>query len=640
MRASPASFVSVLLVAAAAAACHGDDTPGKGGDSGLPPAPADAAPPAPPDAPAPFDTSVLVVADDAADACRLSADREALLLRVRNDGTEAVPSVTVEIASDGTPYRARATLEALAPATTAELRFERGPVAGFADPWAYTITVDPDALHGPARTLRTGSCTSLRARASAAARVLRHFYDVEAGLYEGNAWWTGANMLEAAIDHARETGDAAYLDVVDNTFVKSADGVPDISAGNFLNDFYDDEGWWGLAWVKAYDLTHDPRYLDMARTIFADITHAWSDECGGGLFWNHERHYKNAITNELFLTLAARLHARTPGDAGAGSYLDWAQREWAWFRASGMIQTNGSIVDGLTTAPACGASGPAYTYNQGVILGGLAALWRASHDDTLLDAADAIAGRALAAMTAHEGVFVEAVCDADLTCGEGDGVQFKGVFARNLALLDEVRPRAAYRAFLVRQSDALWHQARSAADELGKYWQGPFDRADASRQSSGLDALTGAVRAAEPDLALGGAASGSAACTAAESAANAIDGNGLRGSKWCSGGASGQELVVDLGRTRRIVGFRVRHAGAGGEDPGWNTRDFELATSADAQTWTTAVTVTGNTASVTSHFVPRVSARYVRLHVTRAQTSEDFAAARIYELEVLGTSKE
>ncbi len=85
-----------------------------------------------------------------------------------------------------------------------------------------------------------------------------------------------------------------------------------------------------------------------------------------------------------------------------------------------------------------------------------------------------------------------------------------------------------------------------------------------------------------------------------------------------------------------MVGFRVRHAGAGGENSAWNTRDFEIATSADNATWANAVSVTGNTADVTTHPIPSLRARYVRLHVTTAQTATDFVAARIYELEVYG----
>ncbi len=584
--------------------------------------------------PEPFDTSVLTLAAGSTPLpCSFGADRRELLLEVRNDGASTTPAIPIALLTSGTPLGLVVSTPELAPGVTAILRFERASLGGHVGDWAFEVTVDPDSRFGAARASLAGTCADLRSRALAAMPILYAWYDVPSGLFNGDdaagEWWTGANMVEVTVDLMRETGDSSYLDVVTRSFEQAAKSYP-YADDEFLNEFYDDEGWWALAWIKAYDLLGDVKYLEQAKRIFADMTGGWKTEkCGGGLLWNKTKPYKSAISNELFLTVAARLHLRTPGDM---TYLDWAKREWAWFSTSGMIQESGQVVDGVD-GDTCRVTGPAYTYNQGVIVGGLVELWRATGDETALAAAEKIADAALEHMVNDTGVFIEKLCDP--MCGEGDGVQFKGVFARNLAVLYEVKPKDAYRSFFIQQSDALWDYARSTGNELGKYWQGPFDRAEAKRQSSGLDALVGAVRVANMNLALRGKASGSAPCSPSESAERAIDGSSGPGSKWCSGNDA--SLQVDLGGARDVVGFRVRHAGAGGENPAWNTRDFELEVSADGEAWTPGVSVTGNTSDVTTHLIPAVTARFVRLHVTTPQTAPDFVAARIYELEVFGS---
>jgi hypothetical protein len=234
-------------------------------------------------------------------------------------------------------------------------------------------------------------------------------------------------------------------------------------------------------------------------------------------------------------------------------------------------------------------------------------------------------------MSNGNGVLVETPCGGDIC------VQFKGIFMRNLAYLYKADPLPEVQAYMRHQSDNLWNTSvRNAQNQLGYAWEAAFDTATAARQSSALDALIAAVRAANMNLAIGAAATGSTPCSGTETPDLALDGSSSWGSKWCSGGAGGQVLTVDLGTPRYIVGFRVRHAGAGGENSAWDTRDFEIATSSDGTTWANAVTVTGNTADVTTHPIPAVTARYMQLHVTTAQTDPNTLAARIYEFETYG----
>jgi len=143
---------------------------------------------------------------------------------------------------------------------------------------------------------------------------------------------------------------------------------------------------------------------------------------------------------------------------------------------------------------------------------------------------------------------------------------------------------------------------------------------------------------AATNLALNRPATGSAACASTEGPEKAVNGSTTGGNsdKWCSA-ASTRYLQVDLGATASVTGFAIAHAGAGGEPVSYNTRAFGIQLSADGTTWTTAVTVTDNTASTTTHPITATSARYAKLVVTTPTQSTD-QAARIYEFEVLGTS--
>ncbi|WP_268241682.1 discoidin domain-containing protein, partial [Dactylosporangium sucinum] len=135
------------------------------------------------------------------------------------------------------------------------------------------------------------------------------------------------------------------------------------------------------------------------------------------------------------------------------------------------------------------------------------------------------------------------------------------------------------------------------------------------------------------NLALNKPATADSSCNANETAAKAVNGSvsGGNSDKWCSQGAT-KWLQVDLGTTNTIGRLVVKHAQAGGEAAAMNTRDFTIQLSTNGTTWTTPVTVTGNTAAVTTHDISATPARYVRLNVTRPTGTTD-TAARIYELE-------
>jgi predicted alpha-1,6-mannanase (GH76 family) len=320
-----------------------------------------------------------------------------------------------------------------------------------------------------------------RARAAAGIGALQRWYSPGTGQWVTTGWWNAANALTAVIRYIQYTGDRSYLGIIETTFTAAQ-----ARHARFINTFFDDNGWWALAWVAAYDLTANGRYLAAAQTIFAHNRGGWDDICGGGLWWNEHRRYKNAITNELFLTLAALLYQRTPGNQ---HYLNWALREWAWLHASGLIGPGGLVNDGLTAACA-NNGGTAWTYNQGVILGGLAALYEITGDQGYLHQGEVIADAVLSTLTSPRGILAEP-CEPS-GC-DGDQTQFKGIFVRYLHQFWRCSGKPAYRAFILANADSVWDNARNPAGQFGLRWAGPFDRADASRQTSAVEVLTAAA---------------------------------------------------------------------------------------------------------------------------------------------------
>ena len=320
---------------------------------------------------------------------------------------------------------------------------------------------------------------------------LQSWYNWDTGLWESTGWWNSANALHAVIDYASLTKNDNYHAAIANTFHKHAHG-------KYLNHYYDDEGWWALTWIAAHDLTHDARYLDIAEIIFRDMCTGWDDICDGGLWWNKERKYKNAITNELFLSIASRLYRRTNNDF----FLAWAYKEWRWLFNSGLMNSEQLINDGLEDCKNNGQ--PTWTYNQGVILGALAEMIYFNRnldsyyggDIQYIITAKNIADAAIIMLIDEYGTLADAGEEHETG---GDGPQFKGIFIRNLATLYRTIIKEThmtvepYRQFIIKNADSIWDNNRTDENKFGLQWSGPVDKTDAARQSSALDAFNAAI---------------------------------------------------------------------------------------------------------------------------------------------------
>jgi predicted alpha-1,6-mannanase (GH76 family) len=304
-----------------------------------------------------------------------------------------------------------------------------------------------------------------------------------AGLWKRAGWWNSANIFEALIDYSRLTGKNVH-GLMDKIYNQNKSGIN----GNYLSNAFDDNAWWALAWIKAYDLTGKEKYISISKKIFEDLVkRAWDNNCAGGVVWAQQKRYKNAVTNELFMLLAARLCLREKDSVKREYYKNWALKDWKWFGASGMINQKGLINDGLNKCE--NNHGLTWTYNQGVVLGALKDLCAITADSSFVNKARYLAHSSMIALRNNDGMLTEPAGPK----GGADKNQFKGVYVRYLAELNTVISDTAISKFLMHNADYMCTHAMDADGLVDFYWAGPYTDWSGSAQGSALDLMNAAL---------------------------------------------------------------------------------------------------------------------------------------------------
>jgi predicted alpha-1,6-mannanase (GH76 family) len=241
-----------------------------------------------------------------------------------------------------------------------------------------------------------------------------------------NYWWQ-AQLLDVLVDaDARDPAAGARRRI--DALIRGQQ----LSTRHFVNDYYDDMAWMGLALLRA---GHRPA----AEHLWTILRDAWNDTHGGGIPWRRQQPtYKNTPANGPAAILAARLGHR-----------DWCERIVAWMEGVLIDPDSGEVADGIDRL----GDGQVdrdwrFSYNYGVALGAELELGRHA-------TADRIAAAGLAAC-APDGVLKSE--------GDGDGALFKAIFARYLVLLGD----SAGLTVIRRTADWMWRfrdpQGRFPAD--------------------------------------------------------------------------------------------------------------------------------------------------------------------------------
>jgi predicted alpha-1,6-mannanase (GH76 family) len=345
--------------------------------------------------------------------------------------------------------------------------------------------------------------------------------------------WTSAVAQSTVEAYEQATGDRRYVSDIAAAYSEYVSSDPS-SFPDFEDNYIDDTGWWGIAWLQAYLNTGNSDYLEVAEADASYMHgHGWdtdSSSCGGsgGVWWyigGSTPTGRLAIPNEVFLELTAWLYNVTKDS----TYLDWANAEWAWFENSRLIDSGDQVYDGFNDlCTFVGAN--TWSYDQGVILGGLAQLYVATGDTTLLTEAEDIANAEInSSVLDPDGVLLEPCAVAHTTC-PGDPDSFKGIFVQNLKMLATIARTSQFNSFFQDQAAAIGSTDINSSSQFGMFWDAPLsdscssitpsswvsDEADnycnSATQASALDALIAADDQSPTTLSRVEASAGSGYC--------------------------------------------------------------------------------------------------------------------------------
>ncbi|RHZ74890.1 hypothetical protein CDV55_106707 [Aspergillus turcosus] len=261
---------------------------------------------------------------------------------------------------------------------------------------------------------------------------------------------------------------------------------------------YDDMLWVVLGWLEniKFQVLHSDLHYDRSNEttkhrwhgvqfqipaahrarLFHELASSGWDRslCGGGMVWSpYLNPYKNAITNELYISASIGMYLYHPGDvisspfapASATSevasdgyphnpaHLQAAIEGYEWLKASNMISFGGLYADGFHISGWRSETQPGtrrcdllnsmiYTYNQGVILSGLRGLWLATASQDYLQDGHELVRKVIRATGwpntddrewagLGRGGVLEEFCDSSSTCSQ-DSQTFKGIFFHHL----------------------------------------------------------------------------------------------------------------------------------------------------------------------------------------------------------------
>jgi predicted alpha-1,6-mannanase (GH76 family) len=249
-------------------------------------------------------------------------------------------------------------------------------------------------------------------------------------------WWQ-AHLLDCLVDAQLRSPTPRRA----RTVARLTRGIRLHNAGSWVNRYYDDIAWLGLAVQRAGPLVRRSGPAALG-AITARLGEGWTEDGGGGIWWRRDDDFKNAPANGPAAIMLAR-----------AGHVGFATAIADWMAEALLDPESGLVRDGVRLAPDGSVRevvGLIYTYCQGVHLGTCVELAALDGHQRWGDRAVSIVDAMTHRLADQDGVLPGS--------GGGDGGLFAGIAARYLADAAVRRPEltAAASRLVLANATAAW----------------------------------------------------------------------------------------------------------------------------------------------------------------------------------------
>lgn len=177
------------------------------------------------------------------------------------------------------------------------------------------------------------------------------FYNPEMKLYvissdmKGRAAiWVQAIYWDMIMNAYKRTKSPKYRQLIEDIYQGGYEQYDKYNWNNKIEWFiYDDMMWWIISLGRAYEITHEPKFLAHASSGFYHVWKESYDPERGGMWWNFKHDGKMSCINYPTVIGAMTLYNITK-DA---DYLEKAKNIYAWSRKVFFNQEDGRIADNM-----------------------------------------------------------------------------------------------------------------------------------------------------------------------------------------------------------------------------------------------------------------------------------------------------